>query len=703
MRYTEIVEDVRSAPFVRLFLPLAAGVIFQVSVFPVKPSATLLCLALFLFAVLAHKFFTSYARRWWFGFAAYLLLFFAGVALVQNVKSESELPVGKTIFVEALVNDEPSVGASFTKLNVKTISYQDSLNEWRSLREKMVVYLRNDSTKPAPRMGDKILAKLKLSPVPAAKNPYEFDYGAYLRKQQIFTTAFANADSYLVISSGNARIWQLFPKMVSSHLLRYFSQQGLKGDELAVLQALTIGDKSLINSDLKQLYMDTGAMHILAVSGMHVGIISMILGWLLIFMEKRKHGKVVRGVLVLVFIWLYSLVAGLAPSILRATIMFSVVTVGQMFSRRTNTYNSLAFSAFLLCVLNPYCLFDAGFQLSYVAVISIVFFYPHIYRLLHFKRWLFDSAWSLVAVAIAANIGTFPVTLFLFHQFPVHFILTNVLATLPTTFAMGGFLATLIFMFIPIPYVGWAFAQATGWCIWALNFVIRLTDSLPFSRVEALWLTPLQTWLLLLCIVLFAFFIWTKRTKLFLASLVLLVACFALRALNKYEQAQQKVMAVYSVKNTSLITFVNGRSGFALCDSLEVENNFDFNTKNHLAQLGFAGLKSVEKIPLQRAENEEIVNENICQGFVAFSGKTVKILRNEPRRKPQQPLPVDYLILTSQCQLRPEQILEIYQPQHFIIDASVAAREAYRFRRVLAERSVPFHCVRSSGAFVQHF
>ncbi len=703
MRYSEIIEDLRSVPFVRLFLPLAAGIIFQAKVFAVKPSAVFVCLALLVLMPVAAKLLASYARRWCFGLLAYAFLFFVGVALVQNLKSESAYPVGKNIFVEAVVNDEPSVGARFTKCSVTATAYQDSLGEWRCAKEKMIIYLRNDSSKAMPCMGDKLLARLKLSPVPTAKNPYEFDYGAYLRQHQIFVSAFANADSYVLLSSNHARVWEIFPKLVSHKLLSYFSQQGVEGDELAVLQALTIGDKSLLDSDLKQLYMDTGAMHILAVSGMHVGIISMILGWLLVFMEKRKHGKVVRGVLVLIFIWLYSLVAGLGPSILRATIMFSVVTVGSMFSRHTSTYNSLAFSAFLLCLLDPYCLFDAGFQLSYVAVLSIVFFYPYVYRLLHFRRWIFDSAWSLVAVAIAANIGTFPVTVYLFHQFPVHFILTNVLATLPTMAAMGGFVASLIFLIIPIPYVGWFFAKFTGYSIWALNASIRLTDSLPFSRVEALWITSLQAWLLLACITLLAFFMWTKRTKLFVCSLALLVAFLALRVANKIEQSQQKVMAVYSVKNTSLAVFVDGRSGFALCDSADFGSNFDFNTKNHLASLGFSGLKALEKVSLRQAAAGELEDKNICRGFVGFAGRTIKFVCDEPLCRPRELLPVDYLILTAECKLSAPQLLQMYHPQQVVIDASVPAREASRFMRQLSERGIPCHSARNDGAFVQHF
>lgn len=701
MRYSEAIEDLRSAPFVRLFLPLAAGVVFQVGVLPIKPSTTLVCLALFLLMLWAHRFATSYVRRWWFGTAAFAFLFFTGVALVQGVKQKSDLPLAQKVNLLAVVSDEPSVGASFTKLTLAVQAYEDSARTWHGAGEKMLLYVRNDSSAPPLRMGDKLLTRVALSPLPPPKNPYEFSYGAYMRQRGVFVSAFANAGSCAVVSRDNLPPWKVFPKQLRRSALAFFERQGVGGEELAVLQALTLGDKSLLDSDLRQSYMAAGAMHILAVSGLHVGIISMILGFLLKPLERRRYGKLLRGAVVLLCIWVYALVAGFSPSVLRAALMFSVLTVGGMLRRATNTYNTLAFSAFLLCLLNPLCLFDAGFQLSYAAVLSILFFQRRIYRLLTFRRWLPNAVWELVAVSLAANIGTLPITVFLFKQLPLYFVLTNILVTLPTIFVMGGFLATLALCWIP--HVGWALAWGTSGCIAVLNFCIRLVESLPSSLLEALWITPLQAWLLLLCIVLLALYIWARRTKMFLLSLTFLAACLGLRAANKYAQAEQKVMAVYCLKNTSLIAFISGGSGFALCDSADLESSFDFNLKNHMASLGFAGLSSVEKVALQQAGRGEVSDKNICQGFVSFAGKTVKILCNEKHCNPPQPLPVDYLIVTSQCRLRPEQLLKMYQPQRVIIDASVAARDARPLRRALAERGVPCHSVRDSGAFVQHF
>jgi competence protein ComEC len=704
MSTSEIVDKFRSAPFVRLMLPLSVGIIVRErQLLSLGSSTVWLCLTLFALMLFAHYRLVSYARRWCFGLVANLFLFFVGVAITQNVKLRSELPVGETICVAAVVADEPSQSAKFAKLSVTVSAYCDSAGVWREVSEKMSLYLRNDSAHTLPLLGDKLVARLKPNANPAAKNPYEFSYGEYLRKRGIFSAAFVDAGSCIVVSHDNLPVWKTAPKNIRKRLLAYYVQQGITGEQLAVLQALTLGDKSMLDSDLRQSYAAAGAMHILAVSGLHVGIISMILGFILKFMDRRKYGRIARGAIVLLCIWLYAMVAGLSASVLRASIMFTVLTIGGMFSRTTNSYNTLTFSAFLICVFDPLCLFDAGFQLSYAAVLSILFFQPYIYRLLSFERWLPDAIWSLTAVSLAANIGTFPISIYIFHQFPTYFLLTNLLVSIPTTVIMGGFLLTLPFAFISVPFVGWLLATLTSYCIAALNFLIRFVESLPHALLEAFWITPLQAWLIIFTVLFLALYIWTKRARLFMLSLLLMVACLSLRVAHKYGQQQQKVMAVYCIRSVSLISFVHERQGFALCDSANVENSFDFNVKNHAAYLGFRGLSAVERIPLQRASREELADFGVCKGFVNFAGKTVKILCDEPSRKLQPPIDVDYLILTSSCKLRPKQIAAMYRPQQVVIDASMPTYLARRQARDFEELNIPCHNVNELGAFVRNF
>jgi hypothetical protein len=162
-------------------------------------------------------------------------------------------------------------------------------------------------------------------------------------------------------------------------------------------------------------------------------------------------------------------------------------------------------------------------------------------------------------------------------------------------------------------------------------------------------------------------------------------------------------MAVYCIRSVSLMSFVSERRGFALCDSADVENSFDFNVKNHAASLGFSGLSAVERISLQEASREEFEEWGICKGFVTFAGKTVKILSNEPSAALHPPIDVDYLILTSSCKLRPKQIADMYRPRQVIIDASLPTYLARRQTAAFEELNIPCHNVSERGAFVRNF
>ncbi|MGL5960252.1 MAG: ComEC/Rec2 family competence protein [Bacteroidales bacterium] len=696
MRNSELMKGFRSAPFIRILLPLVAGVVGHTSVYALPFCATFFCALCLLAMLLAYHFSTSYFRLWIFGVCANAFLFFAGIALVQGLKKSSDLPFDKRVHVVAIVTDVLSISSSVAKLNLHLLAYEDSL-EWKHADEKAILYLRVDTSK-LPQIGDKLLVSASFSRIPPPQNPHEFDYAHYQQQQGVFASAFADSKTCKIVAHNCLGQHKIFPKMLREKALRFFDEQGIHGEEFAVLQALTLGDKSLLDTDLRTAYASAGAMHILAVSGLHVGIISMILGFLLRPFEQRKRGRILRGIVILLCMWTYALIAGLSASVLRATIMFSVLTIGGMLNRSTNTYNTLAFSAFLIALFDPLCFYDTGFQLSYAAVLSILFFQPRIYKILYFKTYIGDALWSLVAVSLAANIGTLPITLLMFHQIPVYFILTNILVTIPTILVMGGFLASLAFSWFP-PF-SWLLVMGTKYSIVGLNFCIRLVEGLPYSLIEGLWITPLQAFLLVAIIISLAFFIWIKRNAFILVCLLALACFLGIRVYYKYDVYHQKKIIVHAVKNTSIITFIDGKAGFSLCDSAHLQHNFDFNLKNHFVSMGFASADKIPRVSLQQSANIELPNYGVHKNFVHFAGKTLKISVNERVVKLSSPIPVDYLILTSLCKMNAQELLQMYAPKQIILDASVPHYAARRYLKTFEQHNIALYNVRQQGAFV---
>lgn len=225
-------------------------------------------------------------------------------------------------------------------------------------------------------------------------------------------------------------------------------------------------------------------MHILAVSGLHVGIIFIILSKLLFFLERHKYGKILQSALIILILIFYAMLTGLSNSVIRATIMFIFICFGRMFTRQVNIYNTLSASAFIMLLYNPYSIMDVGFQLSYLAVISIVFFQPKIYSLLNLRYKFPDYIWQLVSVAIAAQIATFPLTIHYFNQFPVYFILSNILIIPFVSIIIYG--ALILFCFSFSTNISYIIAKGLQLITLVLNKNVEFIKDLPLSKIDSL-------------------------------------------------------------------------------------------------------------------------------------------------------------------------------------------------------------------------
>ena len=206
---------------------------------------------------------------------------------------------------------------------------------------------------------------------------------------------------------------------------KFFKENKLEGKEYAVVSALVAGYTDDLDIETMKAFADTGTLHVLSVSGMHVGIIYYVLNLLLLFLSKHRYGNILRVLILLSFLWLYSMITGMSAAVMRSAAMLSFIIVGKSFNRYVNTYNIIAASIFFLLIMNPFTLMDVGFQLSYISVIGIIWLQPHIYSIFDFNTKWKDEIWKVVSVSIAAQIATFPLGIFYFHQFPNYFLPSN--------------------------------------------------------------------------------------------------------------------------------------------------------------------------------------------------------------------------------------------------------------------------------------
>jgi len=289
---------------------------------------------------------------------------------------------------------------------------------------KSLLNVKKDTLNNNLKVDDNYLVRTEFKNLIPPLNPGQFDYKKYLEKQYIYHQLFIDSNKLLKTKSNTNTIFG-FADSIREHVNSKLEPYNFKKDELAIINALLLGQRQDITKEIYTSYTNAGAIHILAVSGLHVGIILLILNFIFKPLERFKNGKYLKTFFIVILLWSFAIIAGLSPSVTRAVTMFSIVAIGMNLKRPTNIYNTLAISIFFILLFKPLFLFDVGFQLSYLAVFAIVTLDPILYKLWQPKNWILDTYWHTFTITIAAQFGIIPLSLFYFHQFPILFFISN--------------------------------------------------------------------------------------------------------------------------------------------------------------------------------------------------------------------------------------------------------------------------------------
>lgn len=456
------------------------------------------------------------------------------------------------------------------------------------INEKIVLYSSDSVSVSALKPGDAVIFTGKLFPITSNNNPGDFDYKNYMRKKGIRYQMYT---SNPIIKTGKSnRELKTSASNFRQRLLEQYQKANIEGSEFAVLAALTLGEKSYLDRSIKSQFSNSGAMHVLAVSGLHVGIIFIVLSTLFKPMCVSRKGRLLRSLFIIALLWAYALITGLSPSVMRAATMFSFVVAGQSFKRSPNIYNTIAFSALVLLLLNPEIIYEIGFQLSYAAVLSIVYYQPRIVALLPVKNKLIGKIWALFAVSVAAQLGTLPFSLFYFNQFPIYFWMSNFVVIPAAAILLYSAVAFFALSFIPL--VQTIIAIFINLILKAMIASIAFINALPGAVVTGISFDKPEMILLLTIIVLPAINTQSFKSKKTVVFLILIVLLTANSAIKTYQTHQQKQMIVYNTYHESLISIIDGKNhyyhhtGDSLSNySKEVLSNasLHFNTNNPIS------------------------------------------------------------------------------------------------------------------------
>ena len=504
-------------PIFRLTIFMAAGIFFaetfrmDVGLYPIVALFVLLFALGFLLR--SH----SYDKRWLFGAGTSVFMFLVGVILTDHAWKEVKMDWNKEKQVYA--------GSVVETPLEKSRTYQCRLDV---SGKEVLLYLPKDSLSASIAIGDDLVFHARLD-APQNKDGFQtFDYARYLYHDGISGTAFVPADAWQKTEKRENISWKQQALLFREQLLDKYRQWGVEAEQLPVLSALTLGYKGDVDKETLKAYSVAGISHVLALSGMHIGIIWLLLSGLLKPLE-RKHWKWLKWLLTTLTLWAFAFVVGLEASVVRAVVMCMLMELGSLSGTRPLSMNTLIMAAFFMLLYQPFYLFDVGFQLSFVAVASILIFYPLIYGCLSVKHRLARWIWGTLSVSMAAQLGTAPLVMYYFSNFSVYFLIANCLVAVCVPLIIYG----AILMVLMAPW-GWGqgyVVRGLNGLVSALNGIADWTSRLPYATFSISVLNPFE--IVLFYIVLFLGVVYwkTQRRKWLIRTLAALVCLLGMHLL----------------------------------------------------------------------------------------------------------------------------------------------------------------------------
>jgi competence protein ComEC len=496
----------REIPFLRICLPLCAGIVSGLYFHP--GSLFLLISAIIILAgFCASLFFNKFLTNRIYGIFLTVALFTCGLLLYNNQKNN----ISKLEPVEALysgiLSDYPEEKENSFRLTVKL--NQKILKETaQDVRGSVLIYGKKEPIMYSLLPGDKLTIRFTPYEITNRGNPNEFDYRFYMENQGIRYYAFTDSRNIIthVIPERRKLIYRAL--IIREKIIGMYRERGITGDRLALVAAITLGQKNMLDPEQKQHFIKAGVMHIMAVSGLHAVILSLFVFNLLFFLKRRIN--ILRVIITILILWAFAFVTGLTPSVLRATLMFSFLQAGNLMKRPVNGINSVLASAFVLILIKPSVIFEAGFLLSYSAVIFIICFYRDLYLKIQLKHRLPDLIWQSAAVTLIAQAGTLPLTIMLFNRFPTWFLISNIIIVpLSSIVVITGCLVPLTF---PIHFLSQFLADLLNYLTGLTEWLTEKASSLPLSSIENIGMIPVECILLFVTIFLFSFFLLKRES-----------------------------------------------------------------------------------------------------------------------------------------------------------------------------------------------
>lgn len=684
----------KGTPFLRVLLPFMAGIVLYRTV----PSGNIVLMMAIVMAIVVvikgFRLLNDYNNIRFACFkgiliqsllvlGAYLLCIFHSVS---NSPSWYKSVSSKYEYMLVRINDEIQENPKTRKANVEMLQLIGR-NKIVNVQGEAILYFQQGIASKQLKEGDLVLVKNKLKDIHTAGNPGEFDYASYCHLKNIFQTAFIKENEWKLSSMHTTSIGLIFRragqftrKILGKHISNPLS--------LGIAEALLMGYRNDIDHEIWQAYSNTGIVHIIAISGMHMAMIYGSVRYLLLLMPFMRNKRAITLSLSILCMWLFAGMTGLPPSVTRAAIMFTFIGIGEIINRDISGLNNLSASAFCLLCINPNWLMDVGFQLSYLAVLSLLFFYKKVYDWVFISNKWLDAVWKLMAATIAAQILAFPLCIYYFHQFPILFLLTNLIAVPATTVILYAEILYVILSWItPLAkWIGFLISKGIEW----LNQVVMMVGQGSFAVWSGLQVTQVELLMLYLFVLLFAVWLAQRKFVYLMSSLLILTGLLGLSVYSTIIHQQTRLFLVLNAPKQKAIVFSQGSQYFSPDqDSLIINPNlYQFVWKPALLALQ---LHNFNKVMTNTKKNEPLELYQFEQMLIARVKQHHFTVR--------QVIQLDCLILSESANPDAAWIMKNFQTRQIILDSSIPFWKIAALKDKLSDLHIPIHSVSEDGAF----
>ncbi len=683
--------SVGKVPMLKVLLLYISGIVSASWITSaIRPSYCLLLMGIVLLAYIFLSYFCKFQQKIVFTicFSLFVISYgFYNYSSLQKQHDSSHYSHGSAIQYVGIIDDEPVAKEKTVRFPVRLMQAVDSSQVQQVTGKIMLTILRDSMAPYEYQYGDQLIFSNKLKDVNPHFNPKEFDYKSYLANKGIFQQCLIKSTELKLLEHGQGNALIAYSLQLRAKLITKFRKYISDDEAFNVAVALIFGYRSQIDQSTIAAFTNTGTIHVLSVSGLHVSLVFVLLNWVLKWMDRFRYGKLLKSIAILFAIWSYVVLTGMSPPILRAGIMISFFVSSLLLNRKQIPLNTLAASAFFILLFAPQYLFDVGFQLSYFAILGIILLYPilkHYY--LTSNKWI-NYVLEYVYVSLAAQLFTLPLTLFYFGQFPNYFLIANLFIALPSTFVMyAGVVLTLL----NVEFIN----QLSGFALeWGLIFMMRglyAIENLPLANVQGISWNWIQMLILLIGIAALLVALNYKMAKSVLLILSAICTLSLFGGMQVYMKSKHSGLTFYNLRSELAISLID-KSNVFLCSNLDSlqHNTLQYSVLPHLRQ--YTSNEDIVFHPLPYDDSER-------QNQLIQVGKfSILILEQRITELPEK---VDFVLWRKNNYTDIDAVLSQYTKAVIVMDGSNSDKTIDRLRELAASNSNRLYILKNNFAYV---